>query len=399
MDVPLECITRLYQKVTGRKIRHRNSELAEKIEGVDSLFSIPDLLDRHEAERPLVVTGPNVSKTTFFESFINDRETGYVVYHWVRKEPTVSQAEEIAAFYEKNDCDSFIAIGGGSAIDAAKAAAACIARPGKKLQKMRGLMHVRHDTPFFIAVPTTAGTGSETTANAALIDNETGQKFSIIDPHLMPDVAVLDPSLLISLPQDETAYTGMDALTHAVEAYLNTPYHLSDTAEDCEDAVEAIMESLPKAYADGEDLQAREEMLIASYTAGTALNVSGYGNIHALAHAISRMLHMQHGLINAVVMPYVLREYGAAVVPELAKLASVSDIEKDGTRQERAAGFIKAVEDMNEDMGIPKHLDISESDFPKIATWAYREVNPIYPVPVIFDKKRFIKILRQIASK
>ena len=212
MDVPLECTSRIYQKIAAHFIRHGKEELAEKIEGVDSLFSIPDLLDRYEVERPLVVTGPKVSKSTFFESFINDRETGYVVYHWVKRDPTVSQAEEIAAFYEKNKCDSFIAIGGGSAIDAAKGAAACIARPGKKLEKMRGLMHVRKDTPFFIAVPTTAGTGSETTATAVLSDNATGQKFAITDPHLMPDVAVLDPSLLVSLPPDETAYTGMDAL-------------------------------------------------------------------------------------------------------------------------------------------------------------------------------------------
>lgn len=396
MDVPLECTSRIYQKIAAHFIRHGKEELAEKIEGVDSLFSIPDLLDRHEVERPLVVTGPKVSKSTFFESFINDRETGYVVYHWVKRDPTVSQAEEIAAFYEKNKCDSFIAIGGGSAIDAAKGAAACIARPGKKLEKMRGLMHVRKDTPFFIAVPTTAGTGSETTSTAVLSDNATGQKFAITDPHLMPDVAVLDPSLLVSLPPDETAYTGMDALTHAVEAYLNTPYHLSDTAEDCEDAVEGIMDALPKAYEDGEDLQAREEMLIASYTAGTAFNVSGVGNIHALAHALGGVLHLPHGMINAVVMPYVLREYGLTVMPELAKLASVCDIEKDGTREVRAAGFINAIEDMNEDMGIPKHLEIDEKDIQKIAAWAYKEANPLYPVPVIFDRKRFAKIIRQI---
>ena len=188
----------------------------------------------------------------------------------------------------------------------------------------------------------------------------------------------------------------MDALTHAVEAYLNTPYHLSDTAEDCEDAVEGIMDALPKAYEDGEDLQAREEMLIASYTAGTAFDVSGVGNIHALAHALGGVLHLPHGMINAVVMPYVLREYGLTVMPELAKLASVCDIEKDGTREERAAGFINAIEDMNEDMGIPKHLEIDEKDIPKIAAWAYKEANPLYPVPVIFDRKRIAKIIRQI---
>ena len=139
-------------------MHHANDELAEKIEGVDSLFSIPDVLDRNEVERPLIVTDPKVSKSTFFESFINDRETGYVVYHWVKSDPTVQQAEEIAEFYRKNECDSFIAIGGGSAIDAAKGAAACIARPGKGLMNMRGLMRVKRETPFFIAVPTTAGT-------------------------------------------------------------------------------------------------------------------------------------------------------------------------------------------------------------------------------------------------
>lgn len=398
MDVPLECTSRIYQKIAAHHIRHGKTELAEKIEGVDSLFSIPDILDRNEVDRPLIVTGPKVSKTTFFESFINDRETGYVVYHWVKNDPTVSQAEEIAAFYDKNECDSIIAVGGGSAIDAAKAAAACIARPGKSLLKMRGLLHVRHDTPFFIAVPTTAGTGSETTSTAVIIDNATGQKFGIKDPHLMPDVAVLDPSLLISLSPEETAYTGMDALTHAIEAYLNKPYHLEDTEEDCEDAVEAIIDALPKAYDDGEDLQAREEMLIASYTAGTAVEASGLGNVHAIARALGSAINEPHGLINAVALPYVLKEYGAAVMPELAKLASVCDIEKDGTRAERAVGFIKAIEDMNEDMGIPKHLPIAQKDIPKIAAWAYKEANPYYPVPVIFDRKRFVKILKAMSE-
>ncbi len=398
MDVPLECIGRLYQKVAGRRISHISERFPERIEGVDSLFSIPDVLDRHEVDRPLIVTDPLVSKSSFFESFINDRETGYVVYHWVKKDPTISQAEEIAEFYQKNDCDSFIAIGGGSAMDAAKGAAAALARPGKRLSDMRGMNRVRHDTPFFIAVPTTAGSGSETTGMTALGESTTGYKITINDPHLMPDVAVLDPSLLISLPKEETAYSGMDALSHAIESYMNTPFHLDNTAEDCEDAVEGIMDALPKAFEDGEDLAAREEMLIASFTAGRALSASGIGNIHAISHAVGGALSLPHGLVCAVVMPYVLREYGSVAVPYLAKLASICDIEKDGTRQERAIGLIDTILDMNEEMGIPKHLEIDEADIPRLAAFAYREVNPWYPVPVKFDKKRFAKILRLVRA-
>ena len=400
MDVPLELSSRLCQSVAGYVIRHSKGREAEKVEGVDSLFSIPDLLDRNHLERPLIVTGPHIAESEFFQSFLNDRETAYTVYQDVKTDPAASQIAQIAAMYEKEHCDSIIAIGGGSNLDAAKAAGAMIARPGHPLHTMRGLCKVRREIPFFIAVPTTAGTGSEMTMAAVVTDDTTGQKYSLIDPVLTPDVAVLDPSLLVSLPQKQTAYAGIDALVHAVEAYLNERYHREDTKDYCEEAVEAIMEFLPKSYEDGQDLEAREEMLIASNKAGEAFNVAGVGNVHAIAHAVGGRYGLPHGYVNAVLLPIVLRDYGKAVEGPLARLASICDIEKDGSREERVEGFIRVIEEMNAKMGIPDHIEqIQEKDIPLMSAWAAREANPIYPVPVIYDKKHFADIMRRASGR
>ncbi|SCW34063.1 Alcohol dehydrogenase, class IV [Lachnospiraceae bacterium C10] len=400
MDVPLELSSRLYQSVAGYIIRHSKGRETEKVEGVDSLFSIPDILDRNHLERPLIVTGPHIAESEFFQSFLNDRETSYTVFSSVKSDPAASQIAQIARMYEEENCDSIIAIGGGSNLDAAKAAGAMIARPGHALRKMRGLFKVRREIPFFIAVPTTAGTGSEMTMAAVVTDDATGQKYSLIDPVLKPDVAVLDPSLLVSLPQKPTAYAGVDALVHAVEAYLNERYHREDTKDYCEEAVEAIMEFLPKSYDDGEDLEAREEMLIASNKAAEAFNVAGVGNIHALAHAIGGRYSLPHGYVNAILLPIVLRDYGKAVEAQIARLASICDIEKDGSRSERAEGFIRVIEEMNARMGIPDHIEeIKEQDIAAMSAWAAKEANPLYAVPVIYDKRHFAEVLRKASGR
>ena len=391
---------RCYQKIVDIGMKTMKWKEPERVEGVDSFHSIPEILSNEEKWAPMIVTGSTLGKSNFLKALYGELSERTVIYDKVKSDPSVSQIEEMVGLYRENQCDSIVAIGGGSNIDAAKAMAARIARPDRTLRRMAGAMKVGRETPFFIAVPTTAGTGSETTLAAVVTDDTLNRKYSIMDGALLPDYAVMDPSLTVSMPPSLTAATGMDALTHAVEAYLNVSYHTEETKENCEDAVCGIMEFLELAYEQGDSLEAREEMLIASYKAGAAFTRACVGNVHAIAHTIGGLYHVPHGLANAVVLPYVLEDYGETVYEPLAHLAEISNIAGEGSKQEKARCFIEHIRQMNTAMGIPEHLpQIRREDVAKMAKWADKEANPLYPVPVIYDKKRFERVILKVAGK
>ena len=185
-----------------------------------------------------------------------------------------------------------------------------------------------------------------------------------------------------------------------MEAYLSWTYRTEETIEYCEEAVTAIMGFLPEAYEQGDSLEAREEMLIASFKAGAAFTRACVGNVHAIAHTIGGLYHVPHGLANAVVLPIVLEDYGSAVYGKLARLATLSQVDCEGSEAERAKEFIRHIRQMNEHMGIPEHLpQIREEDIAQMAEWADQEANPLYPVPVIYDKKHFEEVIRKVAGK
>lgn len=391
---------RCYQKIVDIVANMIKWKEPERVEGVDSFHSIPEILSNEEKWAPMIVTGPTLGKSNFLKSLYGELSERTYVYDKVKSDPSVSQVEEMVTLYHEHQCDSIVAIGGGSNIDAAKAMAARIARPDKSLQRMAGTMKVGRETPLFIAVPTTSGTGSEATIAAVITDDRMNRKYSIMDGVLLPDYAVMDPGLTVSMPPTLTAVTGMDALTHAVEAYLNVSYHNQVTRQNCEEAVQGIMEFLELAYEQGDSLEAREEMLIASYKAGVAFTRACVGNVHAIAHTIGGLYHVPHGLANAVVLPYVLEDYGDKVYEPLAHLAEISNVANEGTQQEKALKFIQHIRQMNENMGIPNHLpQIRQEDVAKMAKWADKEANPLYPVPVIYDKKRFERVILKVAGK
>ena len=330
---------RVYQWVYNIGMKAIKWKEPERVDGVDSFHSIPEILEQAGVWAPMIVTGPRIGKSGFLKDLYNELSERSVIYDQVRPDPTISQIEEMYHVYQRHECDSIIAIGGGSNMDAAKALAARVARPEKTLQDMRGQLKVGREVPFFIAVPTTAGTGSETTVAAVVTDDTQNRKYAINDPVLVPDYAVMDPSLSVSLPADMTATTGMDALTHAVEAYLNWTYGTEETTVYCEEAVTAIMEFLPEAYEQGDSLEAREEMLIASFKAGAAFTRACVGNVHAIAHAVGGLYHVPHGLANAVILPIVLEDYGVAVYSKLAHLATISQIASEGTEEEGVQSY------------------------------------------------------------
>jgi len=262
---------------------------------------------------------------------------------------------------------------------------------------MGGLLCVWRKIPPLIAIPTTAGTGSETTIAALVTDSKTRHKSAIMDLHLIPLYAVLDPELTLGLPTHITASTGMDALTHAVEAYLCWTYSTQESTSFAEEAVAIIFKYLEKAYLDGNNIEARQQMQIAAYLAGFAFTRSGVGNIHAIAHTLGGLYNMPHGLANAIILPIVLEDYGHRVYKKLAKLARIAGLGKDESDEEAAKLFIAEIRAMNTRMGIGTSFDcIRDADVEQMAKWAYKECNPLYPVPVLFDIDHYKKLIERI---
>ena len=400
MDPLKKCYYRSFQFVfnIGARCLPWRKPVVKK--GSGSVDGIAKLLIAENMKKPLVVTDATIRKLLVPDILASLERAGlsYAVFDAVEPNPTVAVCEQIREMYLAQGCDSFIAVGGGSPIDAAKGAAARIARPKRSLRQMSGLRKVGRKMPPFIAVPTTAGTGSETTIAAVLTDEKDHHKAAVMDLHLVPKYAILDPNLTVGLPSPITAATGMDALTHAVEAYLCWTYNTKESLRNAEEAVGLIFTYLERAYNDGNDLTAREEMLWASFLAGFAFTRAGVGNVHAIAHTLGGLYGTAHGLANAVILPIVLEDYGAKVYKKLARLADEAGIGgKDDKEKEEA--FIAEIRAMNLRMGIPTGFAfIREEDIDTMITWALAEANPVYPVPVIYDRKRCRKVIQTIKN-
>jgi len=252
---------------------------------------------------------------------------------------------------------------------------------------MKGLLKIHKRIPLLAAIPTTAGTGSETTLAAVITDSDTHEKYAVNDPALVPRYAVLDPSLTINLPPHITAATGMDALTHAVEAYIGLS-NTAQTKKDAQAAVKLIFNNLYPAYCVGENIDARKNMQNAAYLAGAAFTHAYVGNVHAVAHTLGGQYGTPHGLANAVILPYVLNMYGSRIYKHLAELAVAAGISDSArTEKENAEKFITAIRALNAKMNIPEKIaDLKWEDIPMLAYRARKEANPFYPVPKIFNQ-------------
>lgn len=385
---------RTYQCVFGLGARLLPWRRPETVTGPGSLARIPALLTKCGTRRPLVAASRRQCADPAFQQMLSRLE-GYALFSDIQPNPPVSAVEAAAALYRREGCDSLVAVGGGSPMDTAKAAAALLARSDRTLSQLAGLLKVRRPIPPFIAVPTTAGTGSETTI-AAVVTGADHHKYAVSDLCLIPRCAVLDPLLTVSLPPRTTAETGMDALTHAVEAYLSRFYPTRQTDRLAEEAVVTIFRTLEHACAHGDDVDARQALLTASYQAGAAFTRASVGNVHAIAHTLGGLYGVGHGLANAVLLPVVLRDYGPAAYRKLARLAELVGL-PGGTDGEKADAFIDAILAMNARLGIPTGFScIREEDLPQMAAWAAKEANPTYPVPVIYDRGRFIRVIRQV---
>ncbi len=391
---------RSFQAVFNIGARFLSWRKANPVKGAGSINKIPELMAKLKVKKPIVVTDPGLMKAGVASRVLEVLEKAkvpYTLYDKVEANPSVNTVNTIYKLYVEEECDGFIAIGGGSAMDAAKAAGARVARPGKSVNQLGGLLKVLKKIPPFIAVPTTAGTGSETTIAALITDTDTHHKYAIMDLRLIPLYAILDADLTVGLPPGITATTGMDALTHAVEAYLSWTYNTRESIQFAEDAVKDIFKYLERAYKDGCDIDAREAMLNASYKAGFAFTRASVGNVHAIAHTLGGLYNTAHGLANAVILPIVLEDYGVAVYAKLARLAELGGVADSGSEADKAIAFIKEIRDMNTRMNIPAGFDfIKDGDIDRMIKWAGAEANPIYPVPVLYTPERFRSVIQKI---
>ncbi|MBQ8356724.1 MAG: iron-containing alcohol dehydrogenase [Clostridia bacterium] len=350
-----------------------------------STAEIPGVLREQGIDSVLIVTDASLSGLGMTEPLcgvLKEAGISYTVFDETVPNPTVKNVEDARALYLQNGCRGLIAFGGGSPIDCAKAVGARIARPKKPIAGMAGILKVCKRIPYLVAIPTTAGTGSETTVTAVITDGDTRHKFTVNDFPLIPRCAVLDPDNTKGLPPFMTATTGMDAMTHAVEAFIGGSTTKS-TRADALRAARLIVDNLPRAYADGADMEARSAMSEAAHLAGRAFSKSYVGYCHAVAHTLGGKYNIPHGLANAVLLPYVLHAYGDTVYGKLKKMAVAVGIADQSTPAPVAANaFIEKLEQMNREMGIPTTLKgIRREDVPALARKAEREANPLYPVP------------------
>ena len=395
-----KCWYRINQKVLKLAMCFMDWSEPTLLEGEGAVLKLPSFIKSKNIHKVLVVTDQGLMNLHLLDPLFEELQKEgieYVIYDGVEPNPKINNIEDCKDMYINAKCEGIIAFGGGSPMDCAKAAAARVVKPKQSVRKMRGYLKVHKKLPPFFAVPTTAGTGSETTLAAVVTDPETHEKNAICDTCLRPKYAVLDPTLTLGLPPHITSTTGMDALTHAVEAYIGKS-NVKSTIKYAEDAVILIHNNLEKAYNNGKDIEARNNMLKGSFLAGSAFTRAFVGYVHAIAHNLGGMYNTPHGLANAVILPYVLEWYGPCIYKKLAYLADlISLTDRRLSVEEKAKAYIAEIRRMNQAMNIPEKFDfIKEEDIPTLVKRALKEGNPGYPVPRIMNKKDCEQVIRQL---
>ena len=375
--------------------------MPDYVEGPGSIAKLANMVKEKGLDNVLVVTDKTLLGLGLLDTMLDSMDKlgiAYTIFNDIEVNPTSDDVEAGLKAYKENGCKAIIAFGGGAPMDCAKAIGARVVRPRKSVAKLQGILKVMKKIPPFFAVPTTSGTGSETTVAAVITDSATHHKASINDPHLIPDYAILDPELTRGLPPFVTATTGMDALCHAVESYTNWTYCTKLEKKLSKDAVKLIYDNLLAAYRNGNDMEARQNMQRASFFAGRSFTRGCVGYVHAVGHTLGGLYGVPHGLAMSTILPHVMRQYGSAAHKRLAELAEVCGIEGK-TSEEKALKFIEWIEQLKRAMDLPIGIEgIKEQDIPQIIAWAKAEANPLYPTPVVWGDEDFKRLLRTISA-
>ncbi len=375
---------------------YRNPIILNKIEDISLALS------KEKKQKPLIVTDKtivNLGLTNNLEKVLTDGSYSYVLYDNVVANPTTDNVLEALKIYKDEGCDSIIAFGGGSPMDCAKGVGALIAKPKKTLNDLKGILKIRKKIPLLIAIPTTAGTGSETTLACVIVDSKTRHKYAINDFPLIPRYAVLDEEVTMTLPFHIVASTGLDALTHAIESFIGRSGN-KETKKDALEAIKLIFENLEESCFQ-KTISSRKNMLLASHKAGRSFSKAYVGYVHAIAHSLGGKYDIPHGLANAVILPVVLKEYGKKIDKKMFKIARYCGfIEKNASYASAKDLMIEKIEKLNEKLNIPKSFsNIKEEDINELAKYAYKEANPLYPVPVLWNMKHLKNIYYIIGTE
>ena len=367
---------------------------------LENYMQLAKMLKNRNITSVLLVTDKQIHSiglTQPLEKALKTAGIKVAIYDDTDPNPTTKNIDASTEVYNQNSCEAIIAFGGGSAMDCGKATGIRVARPNKPLGEMEGILKVHHQIPLLIAIPTTAGTGSEATLAAVVTDSETRHKYAINDFALIPKYTLLDPNLTLKLPPKITAATGMDALTHAIEAYIGRST-TKQTRRQALEAIRLIFQNIETVYKAGNNLEARAKMLEASYLAGLAFTQSYVGYVHAMAHALGGKYDVPHGLANAVLLPYVLECYRPKIDRKLYEIAVHGGITKRNTSETIAADLlINKIIELDKKMGLGTNIpELRAKDIPELAKTAEKEANPLYPVPVLWDAGEITQVYKEV---
>ncbi|GLX79426.1 alcohol dehydrogenase [Thalassotalea insulae] len=369
------------------------------ISGEGQLSAVTDALQQANRKKVLIVSDKELSRLGFtsqLSEIVAHAAIEFYIFDDVTPDPSIETVAQGAQCYQEQQCDSVIALGGGSVIDCAKAIAASVVK-NKPIKALAGLFKIRKPLPLFIAVPTTAGTGSEGTLVAVISDKEQQKKFTVVDPCLVPKIAILDPLLMLGLPAYITAHTGIDALTHAIESYIGR--HSNSLTKDYSvGAIKRIFEYLPLAFTQGNNVKARSEMALASYYAGLAFTRTSVGYVHAIAHQLGAIYHIPHGLANAVVLTHVLDFSFDKAYPAYADIAYQTGLaNKTDDSKQAAMAFVEKVTSLAKQLNIPETFqELKAEDIDDIAQRAIKEAYCDYPVPKVMSVNQCRIILEKL---
>ncbi|NER50223.1 MAG: iron-containing alcohol dehydrogenase [Symploca sp. SIO1A3] len=368
--------------------------------GVNSTIQLASLARASGSKRPLLVTGKFLLKLEILDGVLEhfkNEGCEVTVFDGVIPNPTYDVIEDGIRVCKENNCDSVFAVGGGSTIDAAKVIAACCSN-NVGVEQVIGLLKVKQPTLPFYVVPTTSGTGSETTNSAVISETKTHQKKFVVDPKLIPSAVALDANMLKSLPPKITAATGMDALTHAIESYTSVN-RFSDAERDAKLAIKLLLEYLPVVYEDGNNLEARQLVSLASFLAAYAFNKSGLGYVHAISHQLSAYYNTPHGLTNAIILPQILRFNKSVCADRFANLERMLSGVSIGSDEQLADRFIERVDTLGQRLNIPGGFkELETKHYEAIIRNALKEARSFYAVPRLMSPVQCQDILTSIAA-
>ena len=362
---------------------------------LNNILELKDVLHKHKINNILLLSGKRVCKESFYNLLDEDLKNKFNVFYYneIPSDPDIESIEKAVKISKDASVEAIIAVGGGSTMDAGKIIAARLTN-NMPIRKMRGLLKIRRKPAFMIMIPTTCGTGSECTVASVVTDIERNEKYAISDPKLIPHYAVLDPTTLLTLPKHLIATTALDALTHAIEAYIGKS-NTKKTKSYAGSAIHEIMENLIDAYNNPDGLILLSVLQKSSYKAGLAFTKAYVGYVHAFSHAISAFYHLPHGYLNGILLPIILEEYENCINKELIEFNYICSINSDNP-----GDFIDKLKELLVNLDIENNLCdiIKDEDIPMMIKHIKKEVYPLYPVPKYFNDEKLLMIFNKIRN-